>query len=97
MAACQYCGPVATPHICPGPDRFAVPVPDELEELIVYLQRTWDIRFAEIIALECGPAAVRWAVTIVKRGDAKGQPYTHPAGLIVKLSRRLERASRRRR
>ncbi len=97
VISCPFCGPVAAPHVCLGASRFEVPVPNEMEELVVYLITIWDIHYAELLALECGPESIRWAVRMVSRGTKDGEAYSHAAGLIVKLARRLSAANRRKR
>lgn len=101
ISPCDFCGLTELEHNCQEAWKWREPIPLETDELAQYLASVWGIRNAELLALECGSYAVRDALLIVWRGSKEGRRYENPAGLIVKLGRRLanarERAKRRRR
>ncbi len=92
---CEFCGIAELNHICRVAWRWAIMVPDDPIDLAHYLVSVWGIRLAELVALEVGADAVRGALAIVRRGTKEGRVYLEPAGLIVKLARRINRASDR--
>lgn len=93
---CANCGIVEQGHVCAVAWRWEIVVPDDPVDLAHYLLSVWGIRYAELIATEVGAEAIRGALSIVRRGGQEGRIYTEPAGLIVKLARRIARANNRR-
>ena len=95
IAQCDYCGKTEPDHVCLVAWRWQVVVPDDPVVLGQYLFDVWGIRLAELVAWEVGADAIRDALVMVRRGAKEGRIYDQPAGLIVKLARRIKRASDR--
>lgn len=95
IAQCDYCGQTEQNHACLVAWRWLAAVPDDPVDLGHYLFEVWGIRLAELVAWEVGADAIRDALVMVRRGAKEGRIYQQPAGLIVKLARRIKRASDR--
>jgi hypothetical protein len=95
FSPCDFCGLAELDHHCQEAWRWREPIPEDTGELGLYLANVWGIRNAELVAIESGCFAIRDALLIIWRGGQDGRRYENPAGLIVKLARRLANASER--
>lgn len=100
FSPCDFCGKAELDHYCDEAWKWREPIPEDITELAMYLAKVWGIRNAELVAIETSARAIADALLIVWRGAQDGRRYENPAGLIVKLARRItaaeERARRRR-